>query len=306
MALCGEWFDSKAFQRYFLGKDGGHLRSQQSFKIAFFISVFLHGFLFWALRWMPDDKQTPPTSVEVALLESKSLMANERPVPRAIRHSQKENSDEALRDVLFKNDYSGSQLLKAKRAAPADDSEIGRALNPYGNQGVHEIRQNKTIWNDIFISIERPQFLEEYNHEGKVIVKFEVDGQGQLIEESLRACAEDNVLKVLSVQSIRKALRRENSQKKISKHYTASFHWSESCNSERATGIQDLHFCIKTRAKQRTFSKSEKAATYLKALSYGFGAIEEIKKYNQEETRRENGFSPFEKLKNSPDWHLSC
>ncbi len=54
------------------------------------------------------------------------------------------------------------------------------------------------------------------------------------------------------------------------------------------------------------FSTGEKIGTYFGALNYGFGAVEEIEKYNREESRRGTQFDPFEEMRRDPDWNVGC
>ncbi len=149
-------------------------------------------------------------------------------------------------------------------------------------------------------------FLAEYGHAGTAFFQFEISEDGKLVSSSLKASAEDGILKVLAARSIRKSL--ENSEIKPTKNVivNAQFAWADygTCRKITRTHKNFLSFCRYSSSKRKTFTAGEKATTYLGALMYGPGAIDAIKEYNKEENRRENKFDPFEELRRDPDYFL--
>jgi hypothetical protein len=207
--------------------------------------------------------------------------------------------------------HSGLVVSDPSRNWNLSKNYLSNDLSSFDELSMDEVRFEKVLWKEIDQSIEESQYLSEYNHTGKIHIQFEIDRNGQLIEASLRACGEDAVLKVYAMRALRKALLNENNEIKflnINTKLFAQFSWSdyESCKSLRGINNKFLSFCHYAVNARKSFSAGERTATYLKALNSGFGAIEEIQKYNREQSHREELFNPFEKLKNDRDWNLGC
>lgn len=182
-------------------------------------------------------------------------------------------------------------------------------LNPYNGLEMPEIKFMQSLWREIDKSVVNSPYLSEYGHTGGVLFQFDVDLDGRLIESTLRAQAEDRVLKVIAARAIRKALLNEKRElmltgKRITIH--THFLWSDYQTCAHYKGIQKTHlsFCNYAEDKRKNFSTSEKAGQYLSSLKYGFGAIDEIKKYKQEEMRQKTQFNPFQEYEQDPDWNL--
>lgn len=165
------------------------------------------------------------------------------------------------------------------------------------------------LWRKINQSIEDNPFLSEYGHTGQIFYRFDVDSRGRLDGRSFRASGVDNVLKVIGARAIRKALKNEDGQIRAPDkglRLNARFTWSDYGNCAQLQGIQKnfLSFCHYSVNKRKSFSATEKTATYLNALKYGPGVFEEIGKYQREKARRDTQFDPFESYRRDPDWSL--
>lgn len=179
-------------------------------------------------------------------------------------------------------------------------------LSDYGSMEMSEINFIKNLWTRIDNSIIESKYLAEYGHAGHVYFQFEVSKEGKLIDETIKVSADDAILKVLAVRSIKKSI--DSLENKLEKSITvnAKFSWTDDsgCNKNIRTHKNFLSFCRLSNAKRKSFDTAEKAKVYLGALTYGFSAAEEIKKYRQEEKRRETKFDPFEELRRDPDYFL--
>jgi hypothetical protein len=183
------------------------------------------------------------------------------------------------------------------------------SFDPYDGMAMPEIRFVRSLWREIDKSIVNNPYLSEYGHTGKAFFSFQVGTDGKLIENTLTAKSEDRVLKVIAARAIRKALQNQNGELSLPTEnmtiYT-QFAWSdlETCASMKGSSKNHLSFCNYAEDKRKNFSDSEKAATYLGALRYGFDAADEIKKYQREEMHRNSNFNPFEEFERDPDWNL--
>lgn len=233
-------------------------------------------------------------------------------------HTKKQSSSHRTKRFFPALSYTsqlsslGSQTTGSDQAA--DDWTSSWSYNQdgwsdYEGLNQHDIRFLSSLWNEIDKSIVNNPFLSEYGHIGKVYLKFEVDLDGQLIESSFKAHAEDNVLKVLAARAVRKVLKNETQELVFPKKKVlvqARFSWADyqACQQLRGTHKFFLSFCKYAEDKRKTFSTGEKIGTYLSAIPYGPGALEEIEKYNKEENRRNTQFDPFQSLRRDPDWNL--
>lgn len=184
--------------------------------------------------------------------------------------------------------------------------ELESALNPNAAFSSSELRTHQDIWSLIDQNIVSSQFLGEYNHTGSVKIIFRLKTNGTLDAESIKGCSLNSVLKVYATRSIRKTFETEREGSFPVKNIVANFNWTPDCNPEVRVSNQQLHFCRRTKALQQTFSGAEQTISYLTALAYGPGAIEEIEKYNRQKSRRNTKFDPFSILEQDPDWDLAC
>lgn len=167
----------------------------------------------------------------------------------------------------------------------------------------------RTVWTEINDFIPEHPFLAEYGIIGTVSLSFEVDENGFLIPDTLTAQTDQRILKVLAARSVRKSLKADNldlvQPEKTTKIF-ARFEWTDQISCDQHQGINKnyLSFCRKSKGQRKTFSKAEKAAAYVSALQYGPEMFDVIKKYNQQENRKETKFDPFEDIKRDPDWNL--
>lgn len=288
-------------------------------------SVILHClFIFLLASLEPNFVPNNATLLEIEMRYAKS------PTPQAEAEGKSKASKILSRTVqnrplklrdLGLTPINTASYLHAKGIS-GDQTELAREWTQPKSYLVDEIHSfenipperiifAKSLWKEIDQSILEPEYLSEYNHTGKVHIFFQINQEGHLLESSLRACGWDSVLKVLAARALRKALRNGKNEIHFSKEnltFYAQFTWSdyETCKSLRGINKNYLSFCHHAKLEAKTFSKSEQISTYLKALQYGTGAIEEIQKYKREESHRKNQFDPFSSLKSDPDWNLEC
>jgi hypothetical protein len=179
----------------------------------------------------------------------------------------------------------------------------------YSDLNERQINFSYTVWTEINDAIVDSPLLAEYGQTGDVYLQFEVSSTGLIVEDSIQVKAENKVLKVVALRSIRKAIRKDNLDLKAPETQTriaAHFRWTPGspCSNLQGANSNYLSFCRVSSVDRRTFSGTEKTSVYLSSLMYGPGAMEEIKKYQQEENRRNTGFDPFQELKRDPDWNL--
>lgn len=226
----------------------------------------------------------------------------------------------SLKDIGFGS--STARLLKNVGSEdpfgsqdPSDWRDSGsyasNTLNSFEGLSAAQAKYATTLWRKIDQAVESPSYLSEYNHTGKIHLRFEIDENGFLKEDKLRACGENNVLKVLAVKALRKAILDENKELQnleSNTQFFAQFSWADhqTCRALKGINKNHLSFCHYAENKRKEFTTSEKTATYLKALTYGPGMFEEIEKYQREEKHRKNEFDPFAKLRTDPDWNLGC
>lgn len=214
---------------------------------------------------------------------------------------------------LLKEASSGDSFNDRQVSANWKDpgSYASNDLNSFDGLSVAQAKYTTTLWRKINQAVESPSYLSEYNHTGKIHLRFEIDENGFLKEEKLRACGDDNVLKVLAVRALRKAILDESKELQnfeANTQFFAQFSWADHRTCQTLKGINKnyLSFCHYAENKRKEFTASEKTVTYLKALNYGPGMFEEIEKYQKEEKHRKNGFDPFAQLRTNPDWNLGC
>lgn len=209
---------------------------------------------------------------------------------------------------LGKTAPSTEELQAKEFAWKQTNSYYSDLLSDSAGMDKQQIQFVGSLWKEINDSIVESPYLSEYGHVGKVFLRFEVDKNGELLEGSLRASADDHILKVFAARAVRKAIKEKRYVFPIEKMIVnTQFSWAgyEDCRSQRGIHQNFLSFCKYGEDKRKTFSNSEKMATYLKALSFGFGAAEAIKEYKKEEFRRNVNFDPFEEIRRDPDYNLS-
>lgn len=272
------------------------------------------------------NRQAPPpvpTRIQVELVSpppvTSSFAGEPGGPPRPNTHRRgrpRKSTSPKLIGVDFRSALADLALKRAhhpveKSTTPQEDDSAIAALDPFAGMPTGEIRFMKALWTEIDQSIADSPLLSEYNHTGAVQIRFRLDAFGKLVTGDLHACGEDPILKVLALRAIRRALKNENRRLDFSQspgRLSARFSWADYAKCRRLRGVDrgGLSFCHYAENKRKDFSAGEKTATYLGALRYGFGAIEEIKKYRQEENRRRTEFDPFVELRRDPDWNIGC
>lgn len=208
----------------------------------------------------------------------------------------------------FQPSSRGDQL-KETSAWLDKQSYQGDELSKFEGVSTKQSLFLKTVWTEINDFIPEHPFLTEYGIIGTVSLSFEVDENGFLIPDSLSAQTDQQILKVLAARSVRKSLKADNldlvQPDKKTKLF-ARFEWTDQISCDQHQGINKnyLGFCRKSKGQRKTFTKTEKAAAYLSALQYGPEMFDVIKKYNQQENRKDTKFDPFEEIKRDPDWNL--
>ena len=208
---------------------------------------------------------------------------------------------------------SYTAVLKKVRSRPVENFDEESSAGKYpefdsaGGLSMHQLGFVSSLWNEVDKAIVNSPYLSEYGHTGKVYLKFEVTPEGKIADSTLRVDAKDGVLKVIALRALRKALRNENKELRLPNQnikLTAQFNWEnyEICQRLKGTYRNSLNFCSYAENKLKNFTKKEKAMTYLSSLAYGFGALDEIEKYNREEMHSQNKFDPFEEYRRDPDW----
>lgn len=275
----------------------------------FVISTIFHIVLFVALYFHQNlqSKQSRFQAINIEMLEPVPQVKASRPgFGQITKGSQKKPTLQ-----LFPS-YSSSLHKAFSRPADQFQNE-SKSANYYpefdsaGGLSVTQIGSIKSLWNEVDKAIEDNPYLSEFGHTGSVLLRFEMTPEGKIADRTLRVEARNPILKVIALRALRKALRNEKQQLRLPPNnivLTAQFTWSdyETCRSLKGTYRNSLNFCSYAENKLKNFSKKEKALTYLSSLQYGFSAGDEIKKYNQEQSRHKNGFDPFEHYRRDPDW----
>lgn len=292
--------------------------------ILFLAASFLfHVALFIWLRSLTNLQIKTSERVTVDLVATQAQISNNTILERVTAKNQKASPTKhlTLQDLGIAGLRHGAPVKNEilfdapqgqnERPWTESASYVSNSLNAFDGMEMAQIRFTQAIWHEVDRYIFDSSFLSEYNHTRAIHLKFTIDENGHLDENSLRACGSDRVLKVIALRALRKAMRNDTAEIP-SYHkretYFAQFSWSdyESCKTLRGTRQNYLSFCHYAENKRKSFSKGEKVGTYLKSLNYGFGAIEELEKYNREKSRRNTQFEPFEEMRHDPDWDLGC
>ncbi len=280
----------------------------------FIFSLILHLLFAWGVK-----TSLPQARSEIAIeLLSNAAVGSSSAVIQDEKKSVKSKTTSSSGKIDFgistrqaaKESFLGGKTEKqqARSFANGDDS-TNDFMNPYNGLQMHEIRFVQSLWHEIDRSIVDSPYLSEYGHTGRVQLKFEIGMDGKLIESTLKANADDRVLKVIAARAVRKALMNERGQMVVLGERIAietRFAWLDyrTCASLNGAAKTSLSFCRYAEDKRKSFSNGEKAQAYLSSLKYGFDAIDEIRKYKQEEMRRDTGFNPFQEFEKDRDWDL--
>jgi len=288
-------------------------------RIGFFIlSLLAHALLLLSLHFIskPEASTAP---IEIAVVEkpgvgSEGLVTIKQTKPSARKNQRAQARPKLDLGLSTTQALIGSHLQHQDGPTSQNESSNSEegshvTFDPYEGMAMPEIRFVRSLWREIDKSIVNSPYLSEYGHIGKVHLSFQVGTDGKLIETSFHAQAEDRILKVIAARAIRKALLNETGELSLPTQgmtIHTQFAWSdyETCANLRGSTKNYLSFCNYAENKRKSFSGTEKAATYLSALQYGFDAIDEIKKYKREEMRRNTHFDPFEEFERDPDWNL--
>ncbi len=149
--------------------------------------------------------------------------------------------------------------------------------------------------------------LAEYGMSGEVFIQLIPSEKFQWNSDYVKVESSNRVLKVIGLRALRDSFKTVPlaELKKMKKNLHFRFVWTDNtlCTERKSIQNNSLSFCRKSKSEKPTFSAGEKTAEYISSLQYGFGAIEEIKKYNRKQMRRETEFDPFQNFKNDPAWN---
>ncbi len=213
-----------------------------------------------------------------------------------------------MKDLIHKK-LAYDSLPELEKSSSINEDLLPGALTQYRGMSMGRVRFIKSLWHTIDNSIVESAYLSEYGHVGQVVLTFEVTPDGQLYGNRIHARAENSILKVVAARAVRKAIKNETKElvfpnEKIK--VEAQFLWARysKCAQHRGTYQNVLSFCKYGEDNRKSFTVSEKTATYLGALKYGPGVFEEIQKYRKEEDHRKTKFDPFEEFRRDPDYNL--
>lgn len=280
-------------------------------------SFLIHLLLFIGL-FLISTKITPtklePIQIQV-VSENKAQLVTKKSGKSVseINRQQKIQREKSL-EILGLSSISASALYNKNVIDESSESTNHKAVvasglpfSEFDEVELHDITFFKSLWRQIDKSIVNSPYLSEYGHTGKVQLNFEISSDGRLVESSIKASAQDNILKVIAIRAVRKALKNDTKELyKLNKDMlmTAQFTWTdyESCKELKGTHKNLLSFCSGVVDERNTFSETEKVTRYLEALRYGPGALDEIRKYNKAEDHKKTKFDPFTEYRNDPDW----
>ncbi|ASD62163.1 hypothetical protein [Bdellovibrio bacteriovorus] len=284
-------------------------------------SVAIHALALSAL-WLgkPVPVQAPtssdPVPVEFAVVE-KSPVPSAGPkkgIPSGASRLEGAKSA-AITKSLFKTyDFSDREDVAVNSAGPQKDFR-DRATYALESANTFADTDNWDYHREVFKRIDSElmfdSILAQYNHFGTVMLQFEVDAKGYLLEKSLRAFSEDAVLKVHAVRAVRKALKEQFNELKWSSESTifqAKFEFLSDSHSlnfrkQREFGKPVLNF---TRATQE-----KPVATNLQdhLLSGGihydpFALADRWQKYNKRKRLAVGEYDPFAHYRKDPAYRL--
>ena len=274
-------------------------------------SALVHVVIFVAflLKTLNDKTPVPLTAIEIEVTDQIPSSATES----ALTQNQMKKKTRSRKPGPLQLFPSYTTVLKKVLNRPVDHFSDESASGDYpefdsaGGLSTQQLGFVSSLWNEVDKAIVNSPYLSEYGHTGKVFLKFEVTPDGKIADSTLRVDAQDPVLKVIALRAVRKALRNDKRELRLppkNMKLTAQFAWAnyDTCRRSKGTYRNSLSFCSYAENNLRNFTKKEKALTYLNALAYGFGALEEIEKYNREEMHSQNKFDPFEEYRRDPDW----
>ncbi len=277
------------------------------------ISFFLHGFLLF-LVGTRGYKLKPRDLTQIQFLEKSPGVQNKASSQSTSSKAGKrrlalQKFKFSAKDTIAENSSQNGEGRVKSAEWLLPESFATNELTDFAGRSMGEVKFLKSLWREIDKSIIDSDFLSEFGHTGKVVLAFEVTSAGELVENSLKAQAQNGILKVFAAKAVRKAVTAQNrdlvfpAQKSL---IYAQFKWTsfEACEKQKGVHQNYLSFCKKAVSSNRDFSATERTMTYLSSLQYGFGALEKIKKYQREEFRRNTKFDPFEALRRDPDYYL--
>lgn len=269
-------------------------------RAAVLASIGVHSPVLWLLFFVPQPRTASPNlpSVEVEFRQRANTKSNTatRGIPPPVRLN-------GLIPKLKLDPRRGSAWTMS--GSLDEDTPVHQQLLGAGNLSREHSRFVQQLWLAVDRNIEENPFLSEYNRTGQVKMRLEFDARGRLV--SLNATAVDRVLKVIAARAIRKALNDELPPTRRPLRVYATFTWSSygACTGLRGQSGSHLSFCHYAENKRRKFTTRERFGTWAGAiLTHGPWAVEEIKKYNREERRRQDQFNPFRHYELDPDWNL--
>lgn len=285
-------------------------------------SVVIHALVLAAL-WLgqPEAVQAPtspdPIPVEFAVVERSPAGPSSGRRKGALSRSSKPAgvASHAMNKSLFKTyDFSDDDDVLAHHEGSEKDFR-DRATYALESANVFADTDNWDYHREVFRRIDSElmfdSILAQYNHFGTVMLQFEVDEKGYLLEQSLRAFSEDAVLKVHAVRAVRKALTEKFQEPKWSTENTifqAKFEFLQDSPSlnfrkQREFGKPVLNF---TRA-----TKEKPVATNLQdhLLSGGidydaFAMVERWQKCNKRKRLAVGEYDPFAHYRKDPAYLL--
>lgn len=225
---------------------------------------------------------------------------------------QKRSAEQVLFPTMkdmYEKKLAYDSLPELTKESSIDESLLPPVLTQYRGMSGQDVRFATSLWTQIDQSIVESPYLSEYGHVGQVAFTFEISSEGKIVESRFRAKAADPILKVVAARAIRTAIQNENNELVFPKkavRFQANFTWASLAKCKELRGIHQstLNFCKLGADQRKSFTASEKAATYLGALRYGPGMIDEIKKYKRQEDHKNINFDPFESFRRDRDFDL--
>lgn len=274
------------------------------FVISAFVHIGLFSFFFFKKDSIQKNQNFAP--VEITVVDKPVLASTTQTAKSKTRSTSKSKSPVQL-FPSYGNVLGKVLTQKTEAFTESGGSEYYPEFDSAAGMSVGQIGSIQSLWSEVDKVIEHNPYLSEFGYTGTVSLRFELTNKGLIVDNSLRVDAKNPILKVIALRALRKALKNEKNELRLPPGnivLTTQFTWSDYQTCRRLRGIyrKTLSFCNYAENKINDFTKSEKAMTYLKSLSYGFGAMEEIEKYHREEFRKKAKFDPFEQYRRDPDW----
>ncbi|HRO67582.1 MAG TPA: hypothetical protein PL182_08465 [Pseudobdellovibrionaceae bacterium] len=303
----------------------------------FLLSLIFHfgfsGLLFFSSKKTDSARIEPIFQVEITERPSSATKAHEPASTKSggtrTKSLQKFSAEKSFRKFLPSTDdfYARYDASSGQARQETEDPVKSKWTDPlsYLPENIlldgpsEEASRRRSFFGAIYQKIDRhlenDPLLSEYNQRGIVYIRFTLRADGSLVSSSLRASAENSILKVRSAKAIRKGLARPllrsgltDASQDIS--VTARFIWLDKSGCRSLVGAAGpfLSFCRDVPFTKKDFSKTGQAKSlakiFLNPTTGPFAWKEELDKYNAQKWRHRTDFDPFEKERRDPDYRL--